>query len=83
MSLDTLLDQLEGKEKLTCAECVRRCRRDGVRLFLTQTGTVKMRGEQSVIDRWLPVIREHKPAVIALLGEELNYLRATEPKGEA
>lgn len=40
---------------------------DGVALRLADSGSVKVAGAPSAIDRWLPTIREHKPEILALL----------------
>jgi hypothetical protein len=40
---------------------------DGVALALSATGTIKATGDQAAVNRWLPMIREHKPAIIEAL----------------
>lgn len=40
---------------------------DGVRLALTPAGNVKATGDAAAVARWLPAIREHKPALVAAL----------------
>ena len=42
---------------------------DGVTMSLTPTGTIKMRGDGAAVNRWLPMIREHKPDILAALQE--------------
>lgn len=37
---------------------------EGVRLALSATGSVKVTGEHAAVNRWLPVIREHKAEII-------------------
>lgn len=39
----------------------------GVQLAIGDTGKLKVTGDQSAVDRWLPEIRTHKPELIALL----------------
>jgi hypothetical protein len=39
----------------------------GVQLAIGDTGKLKVSGDQSAVDRWLPEIRTHKPELIALL----------------
>ena len=39
----------------------------GVQLTIGDTGKLKVSGDQSAVDRWLPDIRTHKPELIALL----------------
>jgi hypothetical protein len=40
---------------------------DGVSLALSPPGTIKAVGDQVALNRWLPVLREHKPAILAAL----------------
>jgi hypothetical protein len=40
---------------------------DGVILSLSASGTLKANGDKKQVDKWLPVIRDHKPALVALL----------------
>lgn len=40
---------------------------DGVSLSLSDTGTIKVNGEQVGVNRWLAVIRENKPGILAAL----------------
>jgi hypothetical protein len=40
---------------------------DGVTLALSATGTIKATGEAVVVNRWLPLIREHKVDIISEL----------------
>ncbi len=40
---------------------------DGVNLALSPTGTIKATGEQAAVNRWLPIIRDNKPAIVATL----------------
>lgn len=40
---------------------------DGVRLALSPAGTVKARGEQAAITKWLPLLQRHKPGILAAL----------------
>ena len=42
---------------------------DGVNLSLTHAGTIKVAGDQAAVARWAPVIREHRPSVLAALNE--------------
>jgi hypothetical protein len=45
---------------------------DGVRLALSATGTIKATGEAAVVNRWLPLIREHKVDIISELQAAAN-----------
>jgi len=40
---------------------------EGVRLALSTSGTIKASGDQGAVSRWLPVVREHKSAIIKTL----------------
>lgn len=39
----------------------------GVTLSLSAAETIKATGDQAAVNRWLPVIREHKAFIVALL----------------
>ena len=45
---------------------------DGVSLALSATGTIKATGEATVVNRWLPLIREHKVDIISELQAAAN-----------
>jgi hypothetical protein len=58
---------------------------DGVILSLSASGTLKANGDKKQVDKWLPVIRDHKPALVALLsanrqttGRTANFAEAEE-----
>ena len=40
---------------------------DGVKLTLSPVRTIKAIGEGKAVNRWLPLIREHKTGIIAAL----------------
>jgi len=40
---------------------------DGVSLTLSEIGTLKASGDTEAVKRWLPVIRQHKPRILATL----------------
>lgn len=40
---------------------------DGVTLSLSATGSIKAAGDSAAVNRWLPVIREHKAGIIDVL----------------
>jgi hypothetical protein len=52
---------------MTPEALVSTARADGVRLELSPAGTIKATGDAAAVYRWLPVIREHKLAIIAAL----------------
>ena len=57
---------------MTPATIIKRAMADGVNLALSTTGTIKARGERAAVNRWLPVIREHQPGIVAALQEAGN-----------
>jgi hypothetical protein len=40
---------------------------DGVRLVLTPKGNIKASGNEGAVNRWLPILREQKPGIVAAL----------------
>ncbi len=49
------------------AALIARAAADGVRLALTPARTIKATGDAAAVARWLPAIREHKPALVEAL----------------
>ena len=49
---------------MTPATIIREAKAEGVSLAVTSAGTIKATGDQGAVSRWLPVVREHKPAII-------------------
>ena len=56
---------------------------DGVSLALSPRGTIKVSGDEVVVTRWLPIIREHKPAIVTALQQAANDDTISEPAVEA
>lgn len=52
---------------MTPAAIIEKATADGVNLTLSPAGTIKVAGDQAEVDRWLPIIRESKPAIVAML----------------
>ena len=54
---------------------------DGVSIALAASGNIKASGARAVVDKWLPVIRANKLAIIAELKEQLlaRPMRVTPP----
>ena len=46
------------------------CRADGVTLKITEAGGIKATGLQSVVDKWLAVIRVNKPDILRELQQQ-------------
>ena len=42
----------------------------GVRLAVTERGTLRYQGDQSAVDHWLPQIRQYKAELLALLSDD-------------
>lgn len=49
------------------AEIIERATEEGVMLALSPSGSISAKGDQSVIDRWMPAIKQSKAAIIAEL----------------
>src|SRR6476620_5516910 len=45
---------------------------DGVDLQLDGANSIDVTGEEPAVLRWLPLIRTHKPAIVAILKDEKN-----------
>ena len=54
---------------MTPAAIIQRAQADGVTLVLSPSGTIKAAGDREAVNRWLPIIREHKSEIV-------NELRA-------
>ncbi len=54
------------------ATIIERAKADGVTLILSPAGTIKATGEHVAVNRWLPVIRAHKPSIVVALQDAAN-----------
>jgi hypothetical protein len=52
---------------MTPATIIKDAAAEGVMLALTPAGTIKVTGEGAAVNRWLPLLREHKPVILAAL----------------
>ena len=68
---------------MTPAAIIKGAITDGVRLALSPAGTIKATGDQKAVSRWLPVIREHKPGIVAALREIGDVEPLPESEAEA
>lgn len=59
---------------MNTAEIIEQATADGVILALSPTGTIRATGNQSVVDKWLPTIRNNKTDILCELQRE--YRRA-------
>ena len=57
---------------MTPVQIIENATADGVNLTLSTAGKIKVAGDQAAVDRWLPIIRESKPAIIAMLQRPAN-----------
>lgn len=55
---------------MNAATLLANVRAAGVRLDITERGTLHYRGDQSAVDRWLPRIRQCKAELMALLSAD-------------
>ncbi len=52
---------------MTPAAIINEAMADGVSLTISPAGTIKATGDGAAVNRWLPVIREHKAEIVAAL----------------
>jgi hypothetical protein len=62
---------------MNAASLISSVRADGLKLAVSEAGTVKLSGPRSAVDRWAPVIASNKPGVVALLRQEAASIFAT------
>ncbi len=70
---------------MTPAAIIKTAATEGVRLALSPTGTIKASGDQAAVSRWIPLIREHKPGIVAELraANDTTYDSLPDPAAEA
>jgi hypothetical protein len=54
---------------VTPAALLAQAQADGVTLRLTRAGGVKLIGDSTAVETWAPILRPHKPALLALLSD--------------
>ena len=57
---------------MSALDIVKRIESDGVRLALSDSGTLKAVGDGAAVNRWLSIIRERKSEIIAALQQAEN-----------
>lgn len=57
---------------MKAAAIIKEAQADGVSLALSPAGTIKATGEESAVDRWIPILKAHKPDILAALQEAAN-----------
>lgn len=60
---------------MTPAAIIQQASADGVNIDLSRSGTIKATGDQSAVDRWIPLIRDNKPDIVALLSSDARRKR--------
>jgi hypothetical protein len=55
---------------MNAVELIEQAAADGVTLVLSSYDTIKVHGVQSIVDEWLPVIRDNKPCILCELQRE-------------
>ncbi|MQM32103.1 MAG: hypothetical protein CRU78_16970 [Candidatus Accumulibacter phosphatis] len=55
---------------MNATEIIEKVTREGVVLALSPTGTITATGDEQVVDRWLPTIRDNKPGIVRELERE-------------
>ena len=68
---------------MTPATIIQQAAAEGVSLALSPAGTIKAIGDQVTVNRWLPVIRENKPGIVAALQQAANDDTLPDPTMEA
>jgi len=57
---------------MNAATLITSARADGLNFTVSDSGSVKLSGPQSAVDRWVPAIASNKPEIIALLRQETS-----------
>ncbi len=57
------------------AAIIREAAAGGVKLDLSSPGTLRATGEVEAVKHWLPIIRQHKPGILAALRAAANEAR--------
>lgn len=52
---------------MTATAIIKQASDDGVTITASSTGHLKLVGDQTAVNRWVPVIREHKSGILAAL----------------
>ena len=59
---------------MTPAAIIQKVTEDGVTLTATPSGSIKARGDSDAVSRWLPIIQQHKPNILAALQDAEKVL---------
>ena len=58
---------------MTTVDILEHANAEGVVLTLSSAGAIKVAGDQPVVDKWLPIIRDHKPELVQVLRENEQW----------
>ena len=59
---------------MTPAAIIQKVTEDGVTLTATPSGSIKARGDSDAVSRWVPIIRQNKPNILAALQDAEKVL---------
>lgn len=62
---------------MNATEIIEKLTREGVILALSPIGTITATGDEQVVDRWLPTIRDNKPGIVCELEREGRRTKVT------
>lgn len=70
---------------MTPTAIIKQAHADGVMLVLSPTGNIKYSGKKEAVNRWLPIIREHKAELLGELraANDGAYKALSDPASEA
>lgn len=64
---------------MTVIEIIKSALSDGIILSINEAGKLKIEGDKQPIERWLPIIRENKTAILAALSPRPGRTENTPP----
>ena len=67
---------------MTPAEIVQAVRSDGITLTVADAGEIMVAGKAELVNRWVPVIREHKAAIVQALTSATEVVNPMLPREE-
>lgn len=63
---------------MTPAAILKQALSDGVKITLSDSGTLKATGKQDAVDRWLPTIRAHKAVIVGAIQQGMGATAAND-----
>ena len=67
---------------MTPFEIILTVRSDGITLTVADAGEIKVAGKAELVNRWVPVIREHKAAIVQALSSATEVVNPMLPREE-